>query len=164
VNAEALGAAPASLVRIPSLLETRVADNDVATAVERGRVVYKLRRRARPRLDPHACVVAIGVGCGLLASCGDDGRQGSGGEARDIVAGWSLEQQIGQLILYGVEVSNPRYVPGTGSTGAAVDEFVGLVEDYNLAGFTLEEGNRELFLDPSLSMVSDLDVGGCTRS
>ena len=47
------------------------------------------------------------------------GSAGGGpGNAAEIVGNWSLDERIGQLILYEVEVDNPRYVPPPRGTGA----------------------------------------------
>jgi beta-glucosidase-like glycosyl hydrolase len=97
---------------------------------------------------------------GLLGGAALGSTGGARGDAADTVGGWTLEQQIGQLILFEVEVSNPRYLPPTGATGTAVDELLGLHDGHNLAGFTLEEGNRDLFLDPRLGEVGRQDILG----
>jgi hypothetical protein len=102
------------------------------------------------------CLFVTGALVGSAVGSAGAGR----GDAAEIVRGWSLDEQIGQLILFEVEVDNPRYLPPTGSTSTAVDELLSLVERFNLAGFTLEEGNRDLFLDPRLAEVRDLTERG----
>ncbi len=81
-------------------------------------------------------------------------------DASTIVQGWSLEEQIAQLILFEVEIDNPRYTPPTGTTDAAVDELLSLVRDEHVAGFTLEEGNEPLWLNPRFAEVAALRVDG----
>jgi beta-glucosidase-like glycosyl hydrolase len=85
---------------------------------------------------------------------------GSGGRARaaDVVEDWTLDEQIAQLILFEVEIDNPRYTPPSGTTGAAVDELLSLVRDQQVAGFTLEEGNEPLWLDPRFAEIAALHV------
>ena len=103
----------------------------------------------------------LGLNVALVASSlGAGPAAGGTGGAAETVRGWSLEEQIGQLVLYEVEISNPRYLPGTGSTSAAVDELLQLVEHHNLAGFTLEEGNEALFVDPRLAEVEQHEARG----
>ena len=101
-------------------------------------------------------IVGASLSAGAVGSAGAGSAGGGPGNAAEIVGNWSLDERIGQLILYEVEVDNPRYVPpprGTGATATATDELLSLLDRYNLAGFTLEEGNEALFLDPGLADV-----------
>lgn len=78
----------------------------------------------------------------------------------ETVRGWSLREQIGQLILFEVEINNPRYVPPTGSTSTAIEELTALVRDHHLAGFTLEQGNEQLYLDPRFAEIENTERKG----
>ena len=105
-----------------------------------------------------ALLLALGATVTPIASA--SAGSGNAADAADVVERWTLDEQIGQLILFEVEIDNPRYTPPTGSTDAAVDELLSLVRDHNVAGFTLEEGNEPLWLNPRFAEVAALDERG----
>lgn len=106
-------------------------------------------------------IVALLVASSAAPASSAAAGVGSSAEAAAIVDGWSVEQQIAQMVLFEVEIDNPRYVPSEGgSTSAAVDELTSYVTDLNVGGFVLEEGNRDLYLDPALGTLKDLEAHG----
>lgn len=105
--------------------------------------------------------LALALGAALVPTvAASAGTDPTADDAAQIVEDWSLDEQIAQLILFEVEIDNPRYTPPTGTTGAAVDELLGLVRDQHVAGFTLEEGNELLWLDPRFAEIAALEAGG----
>lgn len=90
-------------------------------------------------------------------SGGPDGG-GSGGERDDVLAGWSLEQKVGQLVMVGVAVDSPAQVSADavtehhvgnvflhGRSEAGVDATRDLVEEYtDLAGRRTTHGTPML--------------------
>jgi len=102
-------------------------------------------------------VVAATTNAAALPS----GVRAAGSESpAETVRSWSLKEQIGQLILFEVEINNPRYTPPTGSTTTAIEELTSLVRDHHLAGFTLEQGNEPLYLDPRFPEIENIESKG----